>query len=83
MQLIFSSVGFEKKTLTKRLTDRELFQVSMELKRSTRTFKGVTITDSRKRNEAGNITFNPKLHGVSPNIVGGIEGMLKIFWAIK
>ncbi|MBK7764309.1 MAG: TonB-dependent receptor [Bacteroidetes bacterium] len=83
IQLVFSSIGFDKKTLTKRLAEGEIFQVSIELKRNSRIFKGVTITDSRRRNEAGNITFNPKLHSVSPNIVGGIEGMLKIFLGDK
>jgi len=84
LQLVFSALGYKTKTIAKRLHSGDTLKLNVILEPgSGRTFREITIKDNRRRIEAGNISFNPKLHAVSPNIVGGIEGMLKIFLGDK
>ncbi|GBL36042.1 hypothetical protein EMGBS15_16370 [Filimonas sp.] len=79
IQIVFSSIGFVTKTITKRLAAGETFSVTIILKASTKTFKDVTIRDTKKRNQAGNVAINYKMHDLLPSTVGGIEGLLKVF----
>ncbi len=83
LQIVFSSVGYSSRTLFKRLHAGEVYPLNITLNSSSTTVREVTIKDNRRRNEPGNITFNAKMHSVSPNIVGGIEGLLKIFLGDK
>ncbi|MEZ5046396.1 MAG: TonB-dependent receptor [Chitinophagaceae bacterium] len=79
LQIVFANLGYEKKTITKRFTNNEVSNISIQLKLSGVNLKGVTKTDQRKRTEAGNVTLNAKNYYELPSVTGGIEGLLKIF----
>jgi hypothetical protein len=79
IQLIFSYVGYENKIISKRLEKDDVFNVTVTLKNNSFQMKEFTKKDERKRNEAGSVRIDPKLHSKLPSIVGGIEGLLKIF----
>lgn len=79
VQIVFSSVGFESKTITKRLKPGDSLSITVTLKSNSRQFKVLTIKDNKKRNEAGNVAINYKMHNLLPSTVGGIEGLLKVF----
>lgn len=79
VQLVFSSVGFEPKTISKRLAAGDELNVTVMLKSNSKQFKDLTIRDNKKRNQAGNVAINYKMHNLLPSAVGGIEGLLKVF----
>ncbi len=79
VQVAFSSIGFDIKILTKRLAFGDTASVTITLKSNAKLFKDVTIRDNKKRNQAGNVAINYKMHNLLPSAVGGIEGLLKIF----
>ncbi len=79
VQIVFSSIGFDIKTITKRLAEGETSSVTIILKANSKIFKDVTIRDNKKRNQAGNVAINYKMHDLLPSAVGGIEGLLKVF----
>lgn len=79
VQLNFSHVGYESKTILKRIEKGETYSLMVSLKSNTKIQKGVTITDKSKRTEAGNIAINVKKYYEMPSTVQGIEGLLKIF----
>lgn len=79
IQLVFSYLGFEKKTIPKRLEKDEVYHVAVTLKSTSVQMKEFTKKDDRKRNEAGSVRIDPKKHALLPSTVGGIEGLLKIF----
>jgi len=79
VQIVFSYIGFDSKTITKRLSENSTVSEIIKLKSTTKTFKDAIIRDNKKRNEAGNVAINYKMHNLLPSTVGGIEGLLKIF----
>lgn len=79
VQLNISHVGYESKTILKRIEKGETYSLTISLVSNTKVQKGVTITDKSKRSEAGNIAINVKKYYEMPSTVQGIEGLLKIF----
>ncbi len=79
IQIAFSAVNYETKFITKRLLEGEVSSITITLKSSTKVLKVTTIVNNKKRNQAGNVAINNKMADYSPNIVGGIEGLLKVF----
>ena len=77
--LVFSSVGFETKSITRRLNAGEIASINITLKSNAKVFKDVTIRQNKNRNQAGNVAINYKMHNLLPSAVGGIEGLLKVF----
>ena len=79
VQIVFSSVGYESKTITKRLAKDEISNLTIILKSNFSKIRDVTIKGNKKRNEPGNVAINYKMHNLLPSTVGGIEGLLKVF----
>lgn len=79
VQLVFSSIGYSNKIITKRFQAGETFNLTVTLSSNAVQMKEFTKKDERKRNEAGSVRIDPKMHDLLPSAVGGIEGLLKIF----
>lgn len=79
LQIVFSSIGYQTKNIFKRLAVGETIQLTIVLPAAAIKIKDLTIKSDRRRNEAGAVRIDPKLHELQPSIVGGIEGLLKVF----
>jgi len=79
IQLVFSFVGYQTNTISKRLSKDDMYNVTVVLKSNAVQMREFTKKDDRKRNEAGSVRIDPKKHALLPSTVGGIEGLLKIF----
>ncbi len=79
IRLVFSSIGFETKKISKNLSKGEMYTLSVSMKNNSIQMKGVIKKNDKKRNEAGSVRLDAKLHDQLPSITGGIEGLLKIF----
>ncbi len=79
IRLVFSSIGFETKKISKNLSKGEIYTLSVSMKNNSIQMKGVIKKNDKKRNEAGSVRLDAKLHDQLPSITGGIEGLLKIF----
>ncbi|HPI55276.1 MAG TPA: carboxypeptidase-like regulatory domain-containing protein, partial [Chitinophagaceae bacterium] len=79
IRIIFSSIGFETKKIARKLTKGEVYSTSISLKNNAITMRGVVKKNDRKRNEAGSVRIDAKMHDQLPSVTGGIEGLLKIF----
>ena len=79
IQIVFSSVGYQSKTIYKRFSAGDTAIISIPLKSNAIIIKEITKKESRRRKDIGIINLNPKMHDFNPSIVGGIEGLLKVF----
>lgn len=79
LQIVVSYIGFESKSIFKRLNKDEIYSSVTTLKNNSFIMKEFTKVEDKKRNEAGSIRIDPKKHNLLPSVVGGIEGLLKIF----
>ena len=79
IRIVFSSIGFETKKIARKFSKGEVYSTSISLKNNAITMRGVVKKNDRKRNEAGSVRIDAKMHDQLPSVTGGIEGLLKIF----
>lgn len=79
IRIVFSSIGFETKKIARKFSKGEVYSISISLKNNAITMRGVVKKNDRKRNEAGSVRIDAKMHDQLPSVTGGIEGLLKIF----
>lgn len=79
IRIVFSSIGFETKKMARKFSKGEVYSTSISLKNNAITMRGVVKKNDRKRNEAGSVRIDAKMHDQLPSVTGGIEGLLKIF----
>ncbi len=77
--LIFSSIGYKKKQVAKRVKSGQTLRLTVSLVQSIKKLVSVDIVDKSKRNEAGMITLDPKKVDFLPTPNSSIEDLLKIF----
>jgi CarboxypepD_reg-like domain/TonB-dependent Receptor Plug Domain len=75
--LIFSHSGFAEQQKNFYLSNAEIENIIVQLKKGGKTLETVTVGGDKERKETGLIKINPKIAVILPSTVGGVEGLIK------
>lgn len=77
--LTFSSVGYKRKEIAKRVKKGQIIRLTVSLTSKNKILGPVDIVDKGSRGKAGLITLDPKNVDFLPTMNNSIEDLLKIF----
>ncbi len=79
LALVFSFTGYRSVQRNVYLNRGEAETLTVKLERNSGELQGVTVTDSRDRQQSGLITIDASRAMVNPSPLGNIESLIKVF----